>query len=129
MSGGDTESGNHQNGKTDNDQNGKTGGKTSETKVDGESAKDSRERRLIEGAVVCTVIAVVWGLLTLPVIFYYLPQVSPSSSFPRMMIMTHSKLLYSLASSKIFFFRDRLYKRLKISNEVSNISPWSLHNR
>ena len=33
-------------------------------------------RRCIEVAVACVVIAVVWGLLLLPTLFYHLPQVS-----------------------------------------------------
>ena len=66
MSGGDTKSGNGQNGLT------------SEVRVGEESIKDTRERRPIEYVVVGAVIAVVWGLLSLPVIFYFLPQVSPN---------------------------------------------------
>ena len=56
----------------------KENGRLSSAKVMTDDGKLQRVKawQRVEVGVICVVIAVVWGLLSLPVIFYYIPQVS-----------------------------------------------------
>ena len=63
----------------------KENGRLSSAKMMTDDGKLQRVKawQRVEVGVICVVIAVVWGLLSLPVIFYYIPQVSSRNKYFR----------------------------------------------